>query len=406
MLDAAHRKDPLRVASGFTSIMGSNKVARMTECVRLLATSLLAVSLCNISAAAAGSPTGENFEGPRTEWEAIVAAAKKEGKVVVYGIPGVDVEKLFKEHFEVAFPGIKVESVADSDATERIVAERRAGKFIPDIYLGSASSSDFASLRAQGIYQPVRPFLVLPEVLDESKWFDGRLWFIDKEEKYSLVYAVAVGTLIAVNTNLVKPQEITSYTQLVDPRWRGKIVSNDILRGSSGTGGGLVKFLYLHPNLGPNFLKKLFGEMDITYSRDMRQMIDWLGQGRFALSLFPAWTDTEKAERLGLHVAMVNSKRMKEGFPVVSGRRTAMVLNSAPHPNAAKVFLNWLLSRAGQAGMEKVLTYPSLRVDTPTKSLLPDLLVPEKGKDFLFLSQEKYWHLDNEIHQLLKTLKK
>jgi len=55
--------------------------------------------------------------------------------------------------------------------------------------------------------------------------------------------------------------------------------------------------------------------------------------------------------------------------------------------------------------MEKVLTYPSLRVDTPTKSLLPDLLVPEKGMDFTFLSLEKYWHLDNEIHQLLKNLK-
>jgi ABC-type Fe3+ transport system substrate-binding protein len=378
----------------------------VTRYVRVLATSLLMVILCGVSAATAASGTQEIPDGSRADWEAIVAAAKKEGKVVVYGVPGVDVEKLFKEHFEVAFPGIKVESVADREATERIVAERRAGKSIADVYLGSASSSDFASLRAQGIFQPVRPFLALPEVLDESKWFDGKLWFIDKEEKYSLVYAVAVGTLIAVNTNLVKPQEITSYTQLVEPRWRGKIVSNDILRGSSGTGGGLIKFLYLHPNLGPNFLKKLFGEMDITFSRDMRQMIDWLGQGRFAFALFPAWTDTEKAARIGLPVAMVNSKRMKEGFPVVSGRRTVMVLNPAPHPNAAKVFLNWLLSRAGQAGVERVLTYPSLRVDTPTKSLLPDLLVPEKGKDFLFVSLEKYWHLDNEIHQLLKSLKK
>ncbi len=392
------------------SILGSIEeiVARRTliRCVRALATTLLIAAVCNVSAAAAAPAASEYADGSRAEWETIVAAAKKEGKVVVYGVPGVDVEKLFKEHFEVAFPGIKVESSADRDATERIVAERRAGKFIPDIYLGSASSSDFASLRAQGIYQPVRPFLALPEILDESKWFDGKIWFIDKEEKYSLVYAVAVGTLIAVNTNLVKPQEITSYTQLLEPRWRGKIVSNDILRGSSGTGGGLIKFLYLHPNLGANFLKKLFGEMDITYARDMRQMIDWLGQGRFAFALFPAWTDTEKAARIGLPVAMINSKRMKEGFPVVSGRRTVMVLNPAPHPNAAKVFLNWLLSRAGQAGMEKVLTYPSLRVDTPTKSLLPDLLVPEKGKDFLFVSLEKYWHLDNEIHQLLKNLQR
>ena len=378
----------------------------MTSCVRVWATSLLLVALCGVSTATGASGTKEIPDGSRADWEAIVAAAKKEGKVVVYGVPGVDVDKLFKEHFEVAFPGIKVESVPDRNATERIVAERRAGKFIPDVYLGAASSTEFSSLRAQGIFQPLRPFLVLPEVLDESRWFEGKLWFIDKEEKYSLIYAVAVGTLIAVNTNVINPNEITSYTQLVDPRWRGKIVSNDILRGTSGTGGGLIKFLYLHPNLGPNFLKKLFGEMEVTLSRDMRQMIDWLGQGRFTFALFPAWTDTEKAGRIGLPVAMVNSKRMKEGFPVVSGRRTVMVLNPAPHPNAARVFVNWLLSRAGQAGVERVLTYPSLRVDTPTKSLLPELLVPEKGMDFMFVSLEKYWHLDNEIHQLLKNLKK
>jgi len=346
---------------------------------RVWSISLVIVAFWAVSAAAGASSTKEIPNASGAEWEASVAAAKKEGKVVVYGVPGVDVDKLFKEHFQVAFPGIKVESVPDRNATERIVAERRAGKFIPDVYLGAASSTEFSSLRAQGIFQPLRPLLVLPEVLDESRWFEGKLWFIDKEEKYSLIYAVAVGTLIAVNTNLINPHEITSYTQLVDPRWRGKIVSNDILRGTSGTGGGLIKFLYLHPNLGPGFLKKLFGEMEVTLSRDMRQMIDWLAQGRFAFALFPAWTDTEKAGRMGLPVAMVNPKRMKEGFPVVSGRRTIMVLNRAPHPNATKVFVNRLLSHAGQADMERLLTYPSLRVDTPTKSLLPELLVLDKG---------------------------
>jgi hypothetical protein len=53
--------------------------------------------------------------------------------------------------------------------------------------------------------------------------------------------------------------------------------------------------------------------------------------------------------------------------------------------------------------MEKVLTYPSLRVDTPTKNSLPELLVPEKGMEFMFVSLEKYWYLDEEIHQLVKS---
>jgi ABC-type Fe3+ transport system substrate-binding protein len=375
--------------------------SRVTSCERVWSISLLIVALWVVSTVPGTAGTKE-IPDWRNEWEASVAASKKEGKVVVYGVPGVDVDKLFKEHFETAFPGIKVESVPDRDATERIVAERRAGRFIPDIYLGAASSSEFSSLRAQGIFQPLRPLLVLPEVLDESKWFEGKLWFIDKEEKYSLIYAVAVGTLIAVNTNLIKPHEITSYTQLVDPRWRGKIVSNDILTGTSGTGGGLIKFLYLHPNLGPNFLKKLFGEMEVTLSRDMRQMIDWLGQGRFAFALFPAWTDTEKAGRIGLPVAMVNPKRMKEGFPVVSGRRTVMVLNPAPHPNAAKVFVNWLLNARG-AGC---LLIRRCALTCRRRIFFRSFWSLKREWMFMFVSLEKYWHLDNEIHQLLKSLKK
>jgi hypothetical protein len=185
-------------------------------------------------------------------------------------------------------------------------------------------------------------------------------------------------------------------------RWRAKIVSNDILTGTSGTGRGLIKFLYLHPNLGPNFLKKLFGEMEVTLSRDMRQMIDWLGQGRFALALFPAWTDTEKAGRIGLPVAMVNPKRMKEGFPVVSGRRTVMVLNPAPHPNAAKVFVNWLLNARG-AGC---LLIRRCALTCRRRIFFRSFWSLKREWMFMFVSLEKYWHLDNEIHQLLKSLKK
>jgi iron(III) transport system substrate-binding protein len=126
----------------------------VTSCERVWPISLFIVALWAVSITVGAGSTKEIPES-QTEWEASVAAAKKEGKVIVYGVPGVDVDKLFKEHFETAFPGIKVELVPDRDATERIVAERRAGRFIPDVYLGAASSTEFSSLRAQGIFQPL-----------------------------------------------------------------------------------------------------------------------------------------------------------------------------------------------------------------------------------------------------------
>src|SRR5215472_7767217 len=79
----------------------------------------------------------------------------------------------------------------------------------------------------------------------------------------------------AYNTKLVNPKEIKSYWDFLDPKWKGKIVAYDVSRVS--TIAHSLRFLYNHPDLGPEFIKRFFGEMDITYSRDERQMIDWLG---------------------------------------------------------------------------------------------------------------------------------
>ena len=78
----------------------------MTSCLQMWAFSLLFVALSGFSAAHGASSTSS--DGSRTDWESIVGAAKKEGKVVIYGAPGVEVDTLFKQYFEVAYPGIKI----------------------------------------------------------------------------------------------------------------------------------------------------------------------------------------------------------------------------------------------------------------------------------------------------------
>ncbi len=341
---------------------------------------------------------------PGKQWEKLVAAANKEGKVVIYGRGAAEYVKVYRDHFQKAFPGIKVNYVGGrSDLAHRLTAERRAGKYFPDLFLMSGGRL-VRGLRAQGAFQSLRSALVLPEVKDTSKWFEGKLWFADKEEKYLLMFAMATSTNIAVNTDLVDPKTLTSYRDLLDPKWRGKIVSRDI-RGS-GPGSGNVKYLYSNKNLGPAFLKKLYGEMDITFSRNMRQMIDWLARGRYAILLFPTLRDVDRAREQGLPVEVVNPKQMKEGYGVTSGGRQALFMNPAPHPNAAKVFMNWLLSREGQTAVEKVIGYPSLRIDTPTKKNLREFTVPKQGADYMVVSLEKYWYLDNEVRALIKSAAK
>ncbi len=354
--------------------------------------------------AEAASP-GAKKKNWKAQWERVIDAAKKEGKVVLYGAgSGISKQHLitYKDRFEKAYPDIKADYLGGrgSEMVSRFMAERRAGKFLPDIYLGSGGGRRFAP----GILQPIRPALLLPEILDMSKWLGGKFWFYDTEEQYSLIYSMIAATIVAINTNLVKPGEITAYKDLLNPKWRGKILLRDVSGG--GTGSSTVKFLYLNKDLGPPFLKKLYTEMDVTLSRNSQQMINWLARGRFAILLFVRKFDLDRAKDQGLPVDLVNPLKMKEGYAYTAGSRGVQLFNPAPHPNAAKVYLNWLLSVQGQEGLEKFLGFPSLRLDTQTKGTVREFIIPPERTDFLVVSLGKHDYLYKEIRPLLKSFMK
>ena len=340
-------------------------------------------------------------------WDGVVAGARREGRVVIYGSGGIDRVRLYKESFEAAFPGISVEylPMGAGEVSARVMAERRAGKYIPDILLSGAGGSTVIPLRNQGALQRLDSALLLPEVLDKSKWFDSKILFMDNEAKYVLAYALTPGTIAAYNTHLVDPGELRSYKDLLDARWRGKILSMDV-RAGGGPGGGIIKFVYANPDLGPDYLRKLFGETQITLARDLRQMVDWLGRGKFAFLLFSGLDVIDKAREQGLPVDVLNLQQMKEGYPLTSGWNTILLVNPSPHPNASRVFINWLLSRDGQTAFEQIMKIASLRVDTPSKSAVREFLIPKKENKYMVVSQEKYWHLDPEITALLSSVLK
>jgi hypothetical protein len=218
------------------------------------------------------------------EWEQTVRAAEKEGQVTVsIGGYGAIIDSGV---FQKAFPKIKITSItgAGTDLTARIAAERRAGKYLVDVYNGGGNSL-FQILYLGKILDPIKPALLLPEVADPQKWWEGKQKYADKEGQYILVYEgnVAAGAGAGYNTQLLDPREYRSYWDFLNPKLRGKIMSTDIrrLRGA----GIPWQFLYYYPDLGPKFLRRLFGEMDVTMVADLRQAVDWLGSGKFALCL-------------------------------------------------------------------------------------------------------------------------
>ena len=328
----------------------------------------------------------------RIEWEKTVVAAEKEGLVSTYIFDGGPLTEETVQAFERAYPKIKVNQLRGrgNDLGPRIVAERRAGKYLVDIFAGGKGTA-FATLYVGKVLDPIKPLLLLPEVLDETKWWRGEHKYVDPENKYVYAYIGNAGRVdINYNANAVNPREFSSYWDLIQPRWKGKIVAADPrMRGMDNP----VLFFYYHAKLGPEFIRKLYGESDVTIARDYRQPVDWLGVGKFSLCIPCVSDEMDRAMQQGLPVGQIPG--LKEGGTLSSSGGTLSLLQNAPHPNAAKVFVNWLLSREGQMQVQKGRKgrtrtgSNSLRVDIP-KNDVPEESQRKDGVDYFDADDDKF----------------
>lgn len=312
----------------------------------------------------------------QSEWDRTVRAAEQEGQVTVsIGGYGAIIDSGV---FQKTYPKIKVTSItgAGTDLTTRISAERRAGKYLVDVYNGGGNSL-FQVLYRGKMLDPIKPALLLPEVTDPTKWWEGKQKYADKDGQYILVYEgnLAAGAGAAYNNQLIDPREYKSYWDFLNPKLKGKILSTDIRKVR---GAGIPwQFLYYSPDLGPKFLRRLFGEMDVTMVADLRQVIDWLAAGKYLLCLPVQGGTVYKAKNQGLPVDQFDSYHFKEGVNLSSAFGSLALMNRAPHPNAAKVFINWLLSRDGQTLFQKLISVPgdarnSRRIDVPKDHIPAD----------------------------------
>jgi ABC-type Fe3+ transport system substrate-binding protein len=361
----------------------------LAACAPAAAPSVPAAAPKAAAPAAAQPATGAPAAAAPAGWDQLVAAAKQEGRLVIAGPPGQEYRGVAVEDFGKAYPGISVEYSAarSNEHVPRIMAERAAGRFLTDVYL-SGQVYTVLTLKPAGAVVPLRPELVLPEVVDESAWLDNRLTWCDGSEPYTcLLFQGSAQGIIFYNTTLVNPAEFTSYWDALQPKWRGNIEATDIRPGV--VGGVPSRFVYKNPALGPAWLEKLYGDMDVSVSGDQRQLIDRLAQGQFALAIFLSGGDVVKAAALGLPVSAVPSDQLKEGASVGPGNGAVAIMESAPHPNAARLFVNWLLSREGQMSWQNNVQEPSLRTDIPKDGLSP-LLVPKPGISYVNAATGEY----------------
>jgi iron(III) transport system substrate-binding protein len=302
----------------------------------------------------------------QAEWDKTLRAAEAEGQLTLYGCC-YEYDRV-TEPFKKKYPKIKVATVVASGGqlATRILAERRGEKYIPDVVSAGANTLHDALYKAQ-ILDPIRPVLVLPEVLDQTKWYLGEHRYIDPETRYIFAFvANSQSGQVIYNVKQVSPAEFKSFWDLLNPKWKGRMTSLDPT--SFGMGAAL-QFFYYHPELGPPFIRRLYGEMQITLSRDPRQMTDWLAAGRFALCIrCNAGSEVGKAIQQKLPIDYLDTEDWKEGGSSSAAGGTLALPSRAPHPNAAKVFVNWFLSREGQIALQKYGrpdAHNSRRIDIP-----------------------------------------
>lgn len=319
---------------------------------------------------------GQSPQAWQAEWEKTVETAKKEGRVHIYISPQSSIS-LEAGVFQKRFPEIKIVTVIGSGSAivPRVLAERRADKYLADVTM--AGSSTLTELYRARALDPVRDAMILPEVADESSWWGGKHRYTDHERKYGFTF---IGHPQAggfyYNTRLVNPKEFSSFWDFLNPKWKGKIAARDIRAPGPGTGTANMRVFFYNPKLGPDFIWRLLSETELTLFRDRRQGVDWLATGRFSICIFCTRSDVGTAKLQGLPVEEFGP--MKEGMGLTSSSGSIGLLNRAPHPNAAKVFLNWFLSREGQLTLQreytrhKVTASNSLRIDIPKDMLAPD----------------------------------
>jgi iron(III) transport system substrate-binding protein len=302
----------------------------------------------------------------RDDWNEALNAAKKEGKVAVI----TDVTAAIRDALTIPFQekyGITVDlfGALGREIPPRIVAERKAGRYLWDVFV-HGTTTGLESMIPMGAFDPLEPALIAPDVKDPKSWRGG-MEFLDPNKMLLTMTPFQRGTIF-YNRKLVNPKEFKSHKDLLDPKWRGKLILDDPRR--AGPGQATFTFFYLHPELGPDFIRAL-GKQQITILKDFAQEVDAIGQGRYPVLIGTADFVAIARAKQGVPIAIVDPRQLKEGTDVSPANGALALFNKAPHPNAAKIYINWLLSKDGQAVFARASGYVSARADVPSDHTEP-----------------------------------
>ena len=330
--------------------------------------------------------------GAQEDWNQITEAARKEGKVVVGGPPTGTLRQKFQETFEKRFAiNLELVSAPGPQNASRAASEAKAGVHYFDIL--HAGSGTLEPLMHSNLLAPFADYMILPEVKDPRQWWGGHLWEDNlKTNRFIYSFSADFSTPPFYNSDLIKSSDLASYDDLLNPKWKGKIGFFDPRIPSAGQGlwGFLMKAK------GKEFLQKL-ADQNMFVSRDGKQLADALAKGTLVVALGVSQRFVEPYMKTGLPIKPLMT--IREGMGGSNGFGTVAVLKDPPHPNATKVYINWLLGKEGQDLYGHALTQGTRRLDVDTRWLAKydsaaakDVTTPEEFEKVRFYGEDIITH--------------
>ena len=327
------------------------------------------------------------------EWDKLVDAAKKEGKVTVSIPASAELKKQIEEQFKNRY-GLEVEifTARGGTAVRRMADEFKAGVRHFDLHFGG-SSSIISGMLDEGILDPIEPWLALPEVKDPKQWWGGHLW-VDNAKRFIYMFQAYLPEIIWYNTDLVKPGEIRSFDDFLDPKWKDKIGYLD--PRTPGAGDSTWSFMWRVK--GEEYLKKLVAQ-DLYLGRDQRLLAESLARGRVAVTIGLSYYSFLPFLKAGLPIKAL--PRLKEGTYGTGGSGNLAVIKAPAHPSSTRVFVNWLLGREGQEIVSRALGQATRRLDVDTRWLREAGTIPAKDS----MSVNDFWQIENQSEEKIDKVR-
>jgi ABC-type Fe3+ transport system substrate-binding protein len=326
--------------------------------IRPLLLALIVSAGATVALAQDASPSDNpvTYRGTDRE-QRLVDGARKEGQVTVYSSMIVDQAlRPLIDAFQTKYPFIKAQYVRDDppQQLQKIMAESRAGRMVADVL---ESTGLEAPIRAADIDQPFWSPQI--DAYDPGLLDPDNFWAPTRTSYLGACY----------NTNLVRPGEAPkSFADYLDPKWKGKIAWSSTVAGAMLFITGVRNFM--GEDKAFTYLQKLAQQAIVSIPSANRVVVDRVMAGEYSLCLDAFLHHPIISARKGAPIAPLPLD------PVLTVVSSVMLPKTPPHPYAAMLFIDFLLSREGQQTLQRADYFPA-RLDVPASADL-DQIVPRK----------------------------